>query len=83
MKPRDELGLRRNVSAAPRSTRVAFLERAYLKRVRRYLETGETPMRCHALRSSCFVDSWGNVFLCTIYDKKIGSLRESGYDLGT
>jgi MoaA/NifB/PqqE/SkfB family radical SAM enzyme len=49
--------------------------------VRRYLETGETPMRCHALRSSCFVDSWGNVFPCTIYDKRIGNLRDSGYDL--
>jgi radical SAM protein with 4Fe4S-binding SPASM domain len=60
---------------------VAFLERAYLKRVRQYLETGETPMRCHALRSSCFVDSWGNVFPCTIYDRKIGSLRAVDYDL--
>ncbi len=61
---------------------VAFLERAYLKRVRRYLESGQTPMRCHALRSSCFIDSWGNVYPCTIYDKKVGSLRESNYDLG-
>lgn len=61
---------------------VAFLERSYLKRVRRYLESGQTPMRCHALRSSCFIDSWGGVYPCTIYDKKIGSLRESGYDLG-
>jgi len=62
---------------------VAFLERAYLKRVRRYLETGQTPMRCHALRSSCFVDSWGNVFPCTIYDRKLGNLREVDYDLAT
>jgi Fe-coproporphyrin III synthase len=60
---------------------VAFLERAYLKRVRRYLETGTTPVRCHALRSSCFVDSWGNVFPCTIWDRKLGSLRDVGYDL--
>ncbi|UCE86775.1 MAG: radical SAM protein [Deltaproteobacteria bacterium] len=60
---------------------VNFLERAYLKRVRRYLETGRTPMRCHALRSSCFVDSWGNVFPCTIYENKIGSLREHDFDL--
>ena len=60
---------------------VAFLERAYLKRVRQYLETGETPMRCHALRASCFIDSWGNVFPCTIYDKKVGNLRDAGYDL--
>ena len=92
----DNLSLRRNVTPAALARAaeeygklrgralhpVAFLERAYLKRVRQYLETGETPMRCHALRSSCFIDSWGNVFPCTIYDKKVGSLRESGYDLG-
>lgn len=61
---------------------VDYLERAYLRRVRRYLETGRTPMRCHALRSSCFIDSWGNVFPCTIYDHKLGNLREVDYDLG-
>ena len=60
---------------------VDFLERAYLKRVRRYVETGATPMRCHALRASCFVDSWGNVFPCTVYDRRIGNLREVDYDL--
>jgi MoaA/NifB/PqqE/SkfB family radical SAM enzyme len=60
---------------------VNYLERAYLKRVRRYLETGRTPIRCHALRSSCFIDSWGNVFPCTIYDRKVGSLREVDYDI--
>ncbi len=32
-------------------------------------------------RSSCFVDSWGNVFPCTIYDHRLGSLRDVGYDL--
>jgi len=61
---------------------VNYLERTYLKKVRRFLETGRTPMRCHALRSSCFVDSFGHVFPCTIYDHKIGSLRESDFDLG-
>ena len=59
-----------------------YLERTYLSRTRKFLETGKTPMRCHALRSSCFVDSWGHVFPCTIYDKKIGSLRDVDYDLG-
>jgi radical SAM protein with 4Fe4S-binding SPASM domain len=62
---------------------VNYLERSYLKQVRRYLETGRTPMRCHALRSSCFIDSWGNLFPCTIYDKKIGNLRDVDFDLST
>jgi MoaA/NifB/PqqE/SkfB family radical SAM enzyme len=60
---------------------VSILERAYLKRVRRYLDGGHTPVRCHALRSSCFVDSWGNVFPCTIYNRKLGSLRDVDFDL--
>jgi radical SAM protein with 4Fe4S-binding SPASM domain len=49
--------------------------------VRRYLETGETPMRCHALRASCFVDSLGQVYPCTIWDRRLGSLRDVDYDL--
>ena len=60
---------------------VNYLEKTYLKHVRRFLETGRTPMRCHALRSSCFIDSWGSVFPCTIYDRKLGSLRDVDYDL--
>jgi len=60
---------------------VNYLERAYLARVRRYLETGRTPMRCHAMRSSCFIDSWGNVHPCTVYDRKVGSLRDADFDL--
>ena len=49
--------------------------------MRGYLESGKTPMRCHALRSSCFIDSWGHVYPCTIYDRKVGSLRDVDFDL--
>ncbi len=89
------LGVRGNVSteALARATEqyaelrggglhpVNILEREYLKRVRQYLETGKTPMRCHSLKSSCFIDSWGHVYPCTIYDRKVGSLREVDFDL--
>lgn len=60
---------------------VDILERRYLSLAKDYLASGKTPLPCHAVATSCYVDSWGNVFPCTIYDKKIGSLRESGYDL--
>ena len=73
----DEYSHLRGIARTPES----FLERAYMKRVRRYLETGKTPVRCQALKSSCFIDPWGNVYPCTIYDRKVGSLRESNYDL--
>jgi radical SAM protein with 4Fe4S-binding SPASM domain len=60
---------------------ISFVERAYLKHAEEYLRTGKTPMRCHALRSSCFIDSWGDVFPCGMYDAKVASLRDYDYDL--
>ena len=91
----DDLGLYQEVSSDDLSravdryarlrscswTPVSLLETAYLKQVDYYLKTGSTPMRCHALSASCFVDPWGNVFPCTIYGRKIGSLRDVGYNL--
>ena len=60
---------------------VAWLERQYLSGLRDYLVTGHAPMPCHALRSSCFIDPWGTVFPCITYDKHLGSLRETEYQL--
>ena len=58
------------------------LERAYLRGLVRYLDTGRTPVRCHALRSSCFVDPWGTVYPCITWDRPLGSLRDHGMALG-
>ena len=62
---------------------IAYLERSYLKNAESYLRTGVTPMRCHALHSSCFVDSWGDVYPCGMYDARVASLRDHNYDLET
>ncbi|HEX5138564.1 MAG TPA: radical SAM protein [Planctomycetota bacterium] len=61
---------------------VSLLERAYQRRVGRYLATGRSPVPCSALRASVFVDSKGVVYPCSIYDRPLGSLRENGFDLG-
>jgi len=60
---------------------VAFLENQYLKRVESYLRTGRTPVRCQALRSSCFLNPMGDVYPCGMYDRVLGNLRENDYDL--
>ena len=60
---------------------IDLIERRYLTHAETYLTTGETPMRCHALNSSCFVDSWGDVYPCGMYDAKIASLRDHEFDL--
>jgi len=59
----------------------AWLENRYLNHLDRFLQTGVTPMRCHALRSSCFIDPWGVVFPCITYSRPLGRLRETGMDL--
>jgi radical SAM protein with 4Fe4S-binding SPASM domain len=57
------------------------LERAYLRYLDQYLLTGRTPMPCHALRASCFVDPWGVVYPCITYSRPIGRLRDTGMRL--
>ena len=74
----------RRYRAARRGPRgpVGWLEYTYLKKAEQYLDTGVTPMRCHALRASCFVDPWGQVYPCGMYDRVVADLREHDYDLG-
>ena len=58
-----------------------LLENAYLKHLDRFLATGSTPMPCHALRASCFIDPWGVVYPCITYSRPIGRLRDTGMRL--
>lgn len=59
----------------------AWVESRYLDHLDRYLASGVTPMKCHALRSSCFIDPQGDVFPCITDNRRIGSLRETGMSL--
>jgi MoaA/NifB/PqqE/SkfB family radical SAM enzyme len=60
---------------------VRFLEDRYQALVSRYYETGESPLPCTALSTSCFIDPYWNLFACSIWTEKVGNLRESRFDL--
>jgi MoaA/NifB/PqqE/SkfB family radical SAM enzyme len=60
---------------------ISYLEHTYLKHVPHYIRTGKTPIRCHALRASCFMDPMGTVFPCSMYDRPIGNIRDFEYDI--
>jgi radical SAM protein with 4Fe4S-binding SPASM domain len=77
---RQELHVYRGMRGMPRSA-AQLLEAAYLRAMDDFLRTGNTPMPCHALRASCFVDPWGVVYPCISYSKPIGRLRETGMRL--
>jgi radical SAM protein with 4Fe4S-binding SPASM domain len=60
----------------------SFLEYVFLKRAESYLRTGYTPLPCHALKSSCFIDPTGEVYPCITFNQPLGNLRDYNYDLG-
>jgi Fe-coproporphyrin III synthase len=57
------------------------MEVIYMKGAKKYLATGRTPMQCKVHKASVFVDPFGNVYPCTIYDVMLGNLREHRYDI--
>jgi MoaA/NifB/PqqE/SkfB family radical SAM enzyme len=59
----------------------AWVEHRYLDHLEKYVGSGVLPMRCHALRSSCFVDPWGTVYPCISYTRPLGSLRDTDMSL--
>jgi radical SAM protein with 4Fe4S-binding SPASM domain len=75
-----ELATYRRLQGPPRHAS-QMLERTFLGYLERYLRTGRTPMPCHALRASCFIDPWGVVYPCISYSKPVGRLREHGMRL--
>jgi len=54
----------------------------YQALVSKYYATHKSPLPCTALSSSCFIDAYWNLFACSIWDAKIGNLREQDFDLG-
>jgi len=60
---------------------IQFLEERYIKLAKKFVENDKTPLSCKVIQTSCFIDPQGNVFPCTIYDKKLGNIRDFRYDL--
>jgi radical SAM protein with 4Fe4S-binding SPASM domain len=77
---RGELEAYRRMRSHPRSL-AQLLEHRYLTYLDQFLQTGRTPMRCHALRASCFIDPWGIVYPCITYSRPLGRLRDTGMRL--
>lgn len=61
---------------------VRFLEDRYQALIASYYQTGKSPLPCTALSSSCFVDAYWDLYPCSIWDKKVGNLRDADFDLG-
>ncbi|MCL4389611.1 MAG: radical SAM protein [Candidatus Marsarchaeota archaeon] len=57
------------------------IESAFLKKLIVFARTGRSPMKCRSLEASAFMDGWGNIYPSIMWNKKVGNIRESDYDL--
>ena len=57
------------------------LENKYLNYAKQYIRKDETPVDCKSLSSSIFLDPYGNIYPCSIWDKKIGNIKDYDYNL--
>lgn len=58
-----------------------IVESIYQSHLLEFVKTGRTPMTCAAIKSNIYISEKGDIYPCTIWDKKIGSLREHNFDL--
>lgn len=60
---------------------IPLIEKAFLSNLVRYVEQGTTSVRSRSLDASLYLDSFGDVYPSIMWNKKIGNIRETGYDL--
>ena len=78
---RAELQEYRRCAASRRVRRSSCSRTRICSNLDEFLQTGRTPMPCHALRASCFIDPWGVVYPCITYSRPLGRLRDTGMRL--
>ena len=60
---------------------IPIIEKAFLKKLIDYVKTGKSPMKGKSMDASLFMDSYGNVYPSIMWGRKVGSIRDTGYDL--
>jgi MoaA/NifB/PqqE/SkfB family radical SAM enzyme len=58
-----------------------FVEREYLRFALKFIKTGITPLPCKSLRSSIFIDPFSNIYPCTMWNVKLGNIKNYNYEI--
>ncbi|MBF0491144.1 MAG: radical SAM protein [Candidatus Omnitrophica bacterium] len=64
------------------STFKNYLQKNYLKLYESFFRSGKSPLPCQALSASCFINPYGDVFPCAVFDKTIGNIKDPLFTLG-
>ena len=57
------------------------LEDLYIRGLRKYLSGDSFFVNCQALKSTCFISPYGEVYPCGVYDRCAGNLTGNNFDL--
>ena len=60
---------------------VYLLEKAYQNLIAKYIKERSSPIPCKSLSVSIFINPFGDVFPCAMWNRKIGNLRNYDFDL--
>jgi radical SAM protein with 4Fe4S-binding SPASM domain len=58
-----------------------FLRRRYLKLYLEYLVTQKSPVKCQSMASTCFLDPYGDLYPCAVYQRRLVNIRETSLSL--
>ncbi|KKR02741.1 MAG: Radical SAM domain protein [Microgenomates group bacterium GW2011_GWC1_39_12] len=62
-------------------TKIALIEKIYQNLIQKYIQTKKTPISCLALSSSIFLDPYGNIYPCAMWDYVLGNLINNSWSL--
>lgn len=62
-------------------TLTGIVENIYLKKLKNFTESQYTPVSCSALKHNIHIDEQGNLYPCTIWDKKLGNIKDYQYNI--
>jgi len=62
-------------------TPIRLLETIYQKNIARYIRAGKTPLPCKSLSSSLFINPYGIVFPCAMWNYPLGNIMDFDYDI--
>lgn len=61
--------------------KISIMDKIYQKLLNKYLKSNQSPIPCMAVRSSIFLDPYGDVYPCSMWGYKLGNIKKYDYSI--
>lgn len=62
-------------------TKISWIEYLYQRHIKKYLMTKKTPVPCLALSSSVFLNPYGTIYPCSMWNMPLANIKDINYNL--